>query len=74
MTDELMMEDESRTAEWGDKMITLRIKFWTDNIADRLVAALRQPSHGDRRSQLGLERGGRKLAADIAHRVADGVA
>ena len=48
--------------------------LWPDNIDGRLVAALRQPAAGDRRRELGRERGGRKLAADIAHRVADGVA
>ena len=47
---------------------------WTDNVAERLVGALRQPSMGDKRRQLGRERGGRNLAADIAQRVADGVA
>jgi len=47
---------------------------WTDNVAERLVEALRQPAVGDNRRQLGRERGGRNVAADIAQRVADGVA
>jgi malonate decarboxylase gamma subunit len=47
---------------------------WADNVAERLVAALRERAQGDRRRQLGRDRGGRMLAADIAHRVADGVA
>jgi malonate decarboxylase gamma subunit len=47
---------------------------WTDDVAERLVAALRERAQGDRRRQLGRERGGRELAADIAQRVADGVA
>jgi malonate decarboxylase gamma subunit len=47
---------------------------WSDNIPERLTAALVASSTGDIRRRLGSERGGRKLAADIAQRVADGVA
>jgi malonate decarboxylase gamma subunit len=46
--------------------------LWGDNIAQRLTAALDAPSTGDVRRRLGSERGGRKLAADIAQRVANG--
>lgn len=45
---------------------------WGDNLAERLTAALGASSSGDVRRRLGSERGGRKLAADIAQRVADG--
>jgi malonate decarboxylase gamma subunit len=45
---------------------------WGDNIAQRLTAALGASSTGDIRRRLGSERGGRKLAADIAQRVANG--
>jgi malonate decarboxylase gamma subunit len=48
--------------------------IWSESLAERLAEALRQPAMGDKRRQLGRERGGRKLAADIAQRVADGVA
>ena len=47
---------------------------WGDNIAELLTAALGASSTGDVRRRLGSERGGRKLAADIAQRVADGAA
>ena len=47
---------------------------WTDDIAERLAAALLLPASADMRRQLGRERGGRNLAAEIAQRVADGAA
>jgi hypothetical protein len=47
---------------------------WTDNVAERLVERFVSQRWATSRRQLGRERGGRKLAADIAQRVADGVA
>jgi malonate decarboxylase gamma subunit len=48
--------------------------IWNDRLADHLVAALKNSSVGDVRRTLGKERGYRKLAGDVAERVARGAA
>jgi malonate decarboxylase gamma subunit len=47
---------------------------WDDKLAERLVAALSTTSTGDVRRRLGKERGHRKLADEVAQRVAHGAA
>jgi malonate decarboxylase gamma subunit len=47
---------------------------WNDKLADRLVSALSNSSTGDVRRRLGRERGNRKLADEVAERVANGAA
>ncbi len=46
--------------------------LWDGELAEHLLAALREPDGGDTRRRLGRERGGRTLADAIATRVADG--
>jgi len=45
---------------------------WTPPLAPRLEAALARPAGPDRRAEVGRERGGRPLAAEVAGRVAGG--
>ena len=47
---------------------------WDSNLSEHLVAALSTASVGDLRRQVGKARGGRALAADVAERVAHGMA
>ena len=47
---------------------------WNDRIAERLVSALSNSSTGDGRRSLGKERGNRRLADEVAERVAYGTA
>jgi malonate decarboxylase gamma subunit len=47
---------------------------WNDKLAERLVLALSDSSTGDVRRCLGKERGNRKLADEVANRVANGAA
>jgi malonate decarboxylase gamma subunit len=44
--------------------------LWEGDLAAQLAAALREAPTRDTRRELGLARGGRKLAAPIAHRAA----
>ena len=46
--------------------------LWPDDLAQHLLQALRTPARGDRRAELGAERGGRTLAAKVAAEVANG--
>jgi len=46
--------------------------IWHDDLPTQLQAALAQPFTGDRRSALGLERGGRRLAQPVIEAVAAG--
>jgi malonate decarboxylase gamma subunit len=43
--------------------------LWDGDLAQRLRAALADATAGDRRRELGFDRGGRKLAAQIVERV-----
>lgn len=46
--------------------------LWPDDLAQHLLQALRTPARGDRRAELGAERGGRTLAAKVAAEVDNG--
>ena len=48
--------------------------LWDGDLSEHLLRALRSPKAGDQRRTLGSERGGRKLAFDIADKVSRGVA
>ncbi len=47
--------------------------LWDGDLSEHLLVALRCPTTGDQRRKLGLERGGRYLAFDIADKVSQGV-
>ncbi|MEG0185637.1 MAG: biotin-independent malonate decarboxylase subunit gamma, partial [Stenotrophomonas sp.] len=46
--------------------------LWDGDLAQHLQQALRTPASGDQRAALGAERGGRRLAAQVAHAVSRG--
>lgn len=48
--------------------------LWDGDLSEHLLTALRNPKTGDQRRKLGLERGGRLFAFNIADKVSRGVA